>query len=123
MSEGDSAPLSSPRDAGMSPGVLAWGGRGQLGQQEALGCSPFPAPLSAWLFEGAVWQSPSSGGWIMPNATENQILILVPFLQGGGSAFGDGAPKIPSFHPTRLPGSTGGQGCHRGGLWEIWFED
>lgn len=35
---------------------------GWLEQQEASGCSPFPAPLSACLFEGAVWQSPSSGG-------------------------------------------------------------
>lgn len=35
----------------------------------------------------------------MPNATENQILIPVPFLQGGGSASGDGVPKIHPFHP------------------------
>lgn len=28
VSEGDSALLSSPGDAGMSPGVLAWGGWG-----------------------------------------------------------------------------------------------
>lgn len=95
----------------MSPGVLAWGGWGQLGQLEALGCSPFPAPLSARLFEGAVWQSPSFGG-IMPNATENQILILVPLLQGGGGAFGDGVPKIRSLHPLRAPPSWG---CHHGG--------
>lgn len=60
---------------------------------------------------------------IMPNATENQILILVPFLQGGGSAFGDGVPKIHSDHPVRLPHSTGGWRCHHGGLWEVWFED
>lgn len=62
VSEGDSALLSSPGGAGMSPGVLAWGGWGQLGQQEPLGYSPFPAPLSAWLLEGAVWQSPGLGG-------------------------------------------------------------
>lgn len=59
VSEGGSALLSSPGGAGMSPGVLAGGGWGQLGQQEALGSSPFPAPLSAWLSGGAVVQSPA----------------------------------------------------------------
>lgn len=54
-------------------------------------------------------------GRIMPNATENQILILGPFLQGGGSIFGYGVPKIHSVHPLRLPHSTGGWGCHHGG--------
>lgn len=60
---------------------------------------------------------------ITPNATENQILILVPRLQGGGSAFGDRVPKRHLLHPIRLPRSTGDRGCYRAGLWETWFEE
>lgn len=52
-------------------------------------------------------------GRITPNAIENQILILVPCLQGGGSAFRDGAPKRRFFHPDRLPCSTADWGCYR----------
>lgn len=50
-------------------------------------------------------------GRITPNATENQILILVPCPQGGGSTFGDGVLKRHLFHPVGLPRSAGDRGC------------
>lgn len=52
-------------------------------------------------------------GRITPNTTENQILILMPCLQGGGSAFRRRVPKRRFFHPIRLPRSTAGWGCYR----------
>lgn len=59
----------------------------------------------------------------MPNATENEILILVLCPQGGESTFGGGVPKRRLFHPVRLPRSTGDWGCYQAGLWETWSEE
>lgn len=61
-------------------------------------------------------------GRITPNATENPGLILVPCLQGGGSSFGDGAPRDTQSSACSLLAALC-SGCCRAGLRQIWFED
>lgn len=56
---------------------------------------PLPCPTSCSPFLRHCVAIPRLGR-ITPNATENPILILVPCLQSGGSAFGDRAPKTLS---------------------------